>query len=108
MYCINGYSNAFFVLSPDELVQEIIITEKNSESSSLAHLLGIVYFTGYKVHQNKAAAEQWYLKVIDKGSLSAACKLDLYYVNERKLYDKGFSVLEKAHANGSIEATRLL
>lgn len=108
MYFINGYSNDFFVLSPDELIQEIITAEKNSESSNLAYLLGLIYFNGYKVHENKVAAEQWYLKAIDKGSFSAACKLALYYINERKLYDKGYSVLEKAHENGSIEATRLL
>lgn len=48
------------------------------------------------------------MKAIDKGSLSAPCRLALYYINERKLYDKGFSVLEKAYEKGSVEATRLL
>lgn len=108
MYFINGYSNKLFVLSPDKVIEEIIKAEKNSESSSLAYLLGLIYFNGYKVHENKTVAEQWYLKAIAKGSLSAACKLGLYYINERKLYNKGFSVLEKAHENGSVEAMRLL
>lgn len=108
MYFVNGYTNDFFKLSPDELLQKIIEAEEDSKSSSLAYLLGLVYFNGYKIHENKAAAEQWYLKAIDKGSLTAACKLALYYVNERKLYDKGYSVLEKAHEDGSVEATRLL
>lgn len=108
MYFVNGYSNDFFVLSSDELIQEIITAEKNSGSPNLAYLLGLIYFHGYKVHENKAAAEQWYLKAIDKGSLSAACELAIYYVNERKLYHKGYSVLEKAHEGGSIEATWLL
>lgn len=108
MYFINGYSNELLELSPDELMQEIINGEKNSESSSLAYLLGLIYYNGYKVHENKIIAEQWYLKAIDKGSFSAACELALYYINERKLYDKGYSVLEKAHEGGSIKATRLL
>lgn len=108
MYFINGYTNEFFVLSPEELIQEIITAERDSESSSLAYLLGIIYFNGYKVHENKADAENWYLKAVEKGSLSAACKLGYYYVNERQMYDKGFSVLEKAYAGGSTEATRLL
>lgn len=108
MYFVNGYTNDFFVLSPEELIQEIITAEKNSESSNLAYLLGLIYFNGYKVHENKAAAENWYLKAVEKGSLSAACKLGYYYVNERQMYDKGFSILEKAYAGGSTEATRLL
>ena len=108
MYFINGYSNEFFVLSPDELIQKIITSEKNSESSDLAYLLGLIFFNGYKVHENKTTAESWYLKAVEKGSLSAACKLGYYYVNERQMYDKGFSVLEKAYADGSTEATRLL
>ena len=108
MYFVNGYTNDFFVLSPEELIQEIIAAEKNSESSNLAYLLGLIYFNGYKVHENKTSAENWYLKAVEKGSLSAACNLGYYYVNEGKMYDKGFSVLEKAYAGGSIEATRLL
>ena len=108
LYFINGYSNDFFKLSSDELIQEIISSEKNSESSNLAYLLGYIYFNGYKVQENKTEAEQWYMKAIDKGSLSAPCRLALYYINERKLYDKGFSVLEKAYEKGSVEATRLL
>ena len=108
MYFVNGYANDFFVLSPEELIQEIITAEKYSESSNLAYLLGLIYFNGYKVHENKAAAENWYLKAVEKGSLAAACKLGCYYVNERHMYDKGFSVLEKAYAGGSTEATRLL
>ena len=108
MYFVNGYTNDFFVLSPEELIQEIITAEKNSESSNLAYLLGLIYFNGYKVHKNKATAENWYLKAVEKGSLTAACKLGYYYVNERQMYDKGFSVLEKAYAGGSTEATRLL
>lgn len=108
MYFVNGYTNDFFELSPDELLQKIIEVEKTSESSSLALLLGLIYFNGYKVRQNKAAAENWYLKAVEKGSLSAACKLGYYYINERQMYDKGFSIVEKASTDGSIEATRLL
>ena len=108
MYFINGYTNEFFVLSPEELIQEIITVEGNSESSNLAYLLGLIYFYGYKVHENKEAAENWYLRAVEKGSLSAACTLGYYYVNERQMYDKGFSILEKAYAGGSTEATRLL
>ena len=108
MYFINGYTNDFFKLSPDEFLQKIVEAEEDSKSSSLAYLLGLIYFNGYKVRSNKAAAENWYLKAVEKGSLSAACKLAYYYVNERQMYDKGFSILEKASADGSIEATRLL
>lgn len=108
MYFVNGYTNDFFVLSPEELIQEIITAEKKSESSNLAYLLGLIYFNGYKVYKNKATAENWYLKALEKGSLTAACKLGYYYVNERQMYDKGFSILEKAYEGGSIEATRLL
>ena len=108
MYFVNGYTNDFFKLSPDELLQIIVEAEKDSKSSSLAYLLGFVYFNGYKVRSNKAAAENWYLKAVEKGSLSAACKLGYYYVDERQMYDKGFSILEKASADGSVEATRLL
>lgn len=108
MYFVNGYTNDFFKLSPDELLQIIVEAEKDSKSSSLAYLLGFVYFNGYKVRSNKAAAENWYLKAAEKGSLSAACKLGYYYVDERQMYDKGFSILEKASADGSVEATRLL
>lgn len=105
MCFINGYC---FELSPDELIQEIINEEKNSESSNLAYLLGLIYFNGYKVRENKAEAEKWYLRAIDKGSSFAASKLALYYVNEKKMYNRGFSILEKAHESGSVEATRLL
>lgn len=108
MYFVNGYTNDFFKLSPDEFLQKIVEAEEDSKSSSLAYLLGLVYFNGYKVRSNKAAAENWYLKAVEKGSLSAACKLAYYYVDERQMYDKGFSILEKASADGSIEATRLL
>lgn len=38
--------------------------------------------------------------------LSAPCKLAVYYINERKLYDKGFSILENAYVKGSMEAIR--
>lgn len=41
---------------------------------------------------------------VEKGVLSAPCKLAVYYINERKLYDKGFSILENAYVKGSMEA----
>ncbi|MCR4892217.1 MAG: hypothetical protein K5989_08575 [Lachnospiraceae bacterium] len=108
MYFIKGYTSEFLRLSPEELIQEIIIVEKDSESYKLAYLLGNVYDFGIKVHANKAAAEKWYLKAIEKGSLPAAYLLGDYYVNERQMYDKGFSLLEKAYAGGVTEAARLL
>ena len=108
MFFVNGYTNDFFALSPENLVQEIINAERNSDSSNLAYLLGLIYFNGYKVQQNKAAAESWYLRAIEKGSLSAACKLGCYYVTERQMYDEGISLLEKAYTGGSAKATMLL
>lgn len=108
MYFVNGYSNDFLALSPGDLIQEIITAEKNSESSCLAYLLGLIYYNGYKVYKNKAFAERWYLNAIDKGSSSAACKLAVYYINEKKQYEKGYSVLKGAYEKGSIEAARLL
>lgn len=108
MYFVNGYTNDFFTLSPEELIKEIITAEKDSKSSNLAYLLGIIYFNGYLVRQNKESAEDWYLKAVEKGSLSAACQLGIYYINERQMDGKGFSFLEKAYTDGSIEATRLL
>lgn len=108
MFFIDGYSNLFFKKTPEELLGIMIEEEDKSQSSSLAYLLGLIYFNGYKINENKAVAENWYLKAIEKGSLSAACKLAYYYINERHMYDKGFIVLEKAYENGSIEAARLL
>lgn len=108
MFFVNGYTNDFFVMSSEELIQKIITVEDISISSNLAYLLGLIYFNGFKVHQDKETAEKWYLKAVVKGSLSAACRLGNYYINERKMYDKGFSILEKAYADGSIEATRLI
>lgn len=108
MYFINGYTTSEPVFSSDELLKKIIYEEKNSTSSNLAYLLGLIYFNGYRVSENKTEAEKWYLKAIEKGSLSAPGKLALYYINERHLNEKGFAVLEKAYENGSIEATRLL
>lgn len=108
MYFINDYTSPHLTLSPEDLIKKIIDEEKNSTSSDLAYLLGMIYFNGYKTNENKAEAEQWYLKAIEKGSLSAPCKLAVYYINERKLYDKGFSILENAYVKGSIEATRFL
>lgn len=98
----------FLKKTPEELLGIMIEEEDKSQSSSLAYLLGLIYFNGYKINENKAVAENWYLKAIEKGSLSAACKLAYYYINERHMYDKGFIVLEKAYENGSIEAARLL
>ena len=95
-------------MSSENFLQVIITAEKNSESPNLAYLLGLIYFNGYQLHKNKEVAEKWYLKAVEKGSLSAACKLGYYYINERKMYDKGFSVIEKAYTKGSTEATRIL
>ena len=96
------------VCSNDELLQKIIFVEKNSTSPDLASLLGKIYFKGYRVSENKAEAEKWYLIAIKKGDKEAACELALYYINERKLYKKGFDILEGAYETGSIKATRLL
>lgn len=108
MYFIKDYTSSCLTLSSEDLIKVIIDEEKNSTSSNYAYLLGLIYFNGYKTNENKAEAEQWYLKAIEKGSLSAACKLATYYITECKLYDKGFSILENAYVKGSIKAARLL
>ena len=89
-------------------MQIIIDEEKSSDSPDLAYLLGSIYFNGYKVSENHSEAEKWYLRAIEKGSLSASCKLALYYINEKQMYEEGFSILENAYKNGSVQATRLL
>lgn len=108
MFFINGYSNSFFEKTPEELLEIVIEEEEKSQSSNLAYLLGRIYFNGYRIDENKAVAEKWYLKAIEKGSLPAACKLGCYYINERQMYARGFSVIEEAYKGGSVEATRLL
>ena len=110
MYFVEDFDGIIKHLSmtQEELLQKVIDTEKNSDSPDLAFLLGIIYFNGYRVRQNKFEAEKWWLTAIEKGSLKASCKLALYYINDKKQYDKGFSVLEKAYKAGSVEATRLL
>ena len=108
MYFVNGYDTSFFKKTPEELIQILIEENDKTQSSNLAYLLGLIYFNGYRIKADKQKAENWYTIAMEKGSLSAACKLGFYYVNEKRMYDKGFSVINQAHEKGSVEATRLL
>lgn len=108
MYFIDGFKSTYLKEDTEEFLRIIIKEEETSPSSNLAYLLGKIYENGYKVDVNKRESEKWYKKASEKGSLSANCKLALYYINECKLYDRGVSLLEEAYNCGSVEATRLL
>lgn len=108
MYFINGYQSSFLNLNTEELMAIIKEEEEKSKSSNLAYLLGLIYYGGRIVPESKAEAEKWYLKSIEKGSVSARCKLAQYYIKEQYQYVKGFKLIEQAYRFGSLEGTRLL
>lgn len=134
MYFINGHTSGQLKVNTEELLLILKEEEGKTKSSSLAYLLGRIYEKGYVEQNNpkdeeksqssdyifeflnwdwsvapdEKEAEKWYLQAIEKGSISARCKLAFYYVNKCKLYDKGFKLLEEAYEHGSIEGTRLL
>ena len=62
----------------------------------------------YVLLGDNETAEKNYVLAKEKGEIAAFCKLALIYVNEKRLFNQGFALLEEAHEKGSIEGTRLL
>lgn len=108
MYFINGYDSASLKLSSNELLLLMQNRAKSASSSNLSYLLGKIFYKGYRIKENKAEAEKWYLVSKEKGSLSACCGLAFYYINDKREREKGFKLLEETYQKGSVEAARLL
>lgn len=94
--------------------------EKAAENGDVKACIDLaeLYLSGEGLSKDLEKAEKYLLLAEEKGEIDdfckraliidAYCKLALIYVNEKQWYDKGFSLLEKAHEKGSIEGTRLL
>ena len=108
MFFFSGFKSSAFPVTADQLLKMIIEEENRSASSDLAYLLGNIYYRGGQMEINKPQAQKWYIKAMNKGSLSAACKLSVYYINDCKLYDRAIAILEDAYKKGSDEATYIL
>lgn len=104
MHLINNYISSVFKLTKENLVNVIIENEDKSDESDLAYLLGCFFKDTLEIEQ----AEKWYLKAIEKGSISSKCKLAYIYINKWQRYKEGFELLEQAYQLGDTEGTRLL
>lgn len=84
--------------------------EKAAENGDVKACIDLaeLYLSGEGLSKDIEKVEKYLLLALEKGEIDAYCKLALIYVNEKRWYDKGFSLLEKAHEKGSIEGTRLL
>ena len=84
--------------------------EKAAENGDVKACIDLaeLYLSGEGLSKDIEKVEKYLLLALEKGEIDAYCKLALIYVNEKRWYDKGFLLLEKAHEKGSIEGTRLL
>lgn len=99
---IKGKESSYSTMDSYSLVLYIEKEAKKSTSSNLAYLLGL-----YNDRNRYNSAEDWYKMAVEKGSISAKCKLAILYSSKQQ-YVLALKYAQEAFDDGSAEGARLL